>query len=168
MSDLDARKPETEIERKFVVDKLPDPGQLAAPASIDQGYLTASSDGTEVRLRRKGGRLCMTVKQGQGLSRLETEIALSGEQFEALWPHTEGRRVTKHRHEIPCGPHTIELDVFHGPLEGLLIAEVEFESIEQSEGFEPPAWFGEEVTEDARYQNRNLALHGRPKRRTRG
>ncbi len=138
MSDVDARKPETEIERKFLVDKLPDPGLLSAPTSIDQGYLAASSDGTEVRLRRKGGRFYQTIKQGQGLSRLQTEITLSGEQFESMWPHTEGRRVNKHRHEIPCGPHIIELDVFKGPLEGLIVAEVEFDSVEQSAGFDPP------------------------------
>jgi len=164
MSDVDATKPETEIERKFLVERLPDPGLPAAPTSIDQGYLAAGSGGNEVRLRRKSGRFYQTIKQGQGLSRLETEVTLSEEQFEALWPHTEGRRVTKHRHEIPYGRHVIELDIFHGPLEGLIVAEVEFDSIEQSEGFEPPAWFGEEVTEDARYQNRNLALHGKPKR----
>jgi CYTH domain-containing protein len=168
MPDDDARKPETEVERKFIVDRLPTLEHLAAPTQIDQGYVAAGSDGTEVRLRRKGGRFYQTVKQGQGLSRLQTEVALSQEQFDSLWPHTESRRITKHRHEIPFGPYLIELDVFHGPLEGLIIAEVEFDSVEQARVFEPPEWFGEEVTEDARYQNRNLALHGRPGRREQG
>jgi CYTH domain-containing protein len=164
MSD-DARKPETEVERKFIVDALPDRGLLAFPAPIEQGYIATGSDGTEVRLRRKGDRFYQTIKQGQGLSRAQTEIALSGDQFDAMWPHTEGRRVEKTRYEIPCDRHVIELDVFHGSLEGLIIAEVEFESVELAREFDPPDWFGAEVTDDPRYQNRNLALLGDPTRR---
>lgn len=166
MSDFDTSKPETEIERKFLVDNLPDAGILSAPTSIDQGYLTAESGELEVRLRRKGDHYFQTIKQGQGLSRVQTEVALSREQFDAMWPHTEGRRVVKRRHEIPHGPHIIELDVFGGSLEGLLIAEVEFDSVDRAREFDPPEWFEEEVTDDARYQNRSLAMHGKPTRRT--
>lgn len=161
----DARKPGTEVERKFLVDMLPEPELLGTPASIVQGYVVTGSDSAEVRLRRKGDRYYQTIKQGHGLSRLQTEVALSEEQFEAMWPHTEERRVIKNRHEIPFGPHVIELDVFRGSLEGLVIAEVEFDAVENAAEFVPPDWFGEEVTDDARYQNRNLALHGKPKRR---
>ena len=166
MSEFDASKPETEIERKFLVGRLPDAGIPAAPTSIDQGYLTTESGDLEVRLRRKGDRYYQTIKQGRGLSRVQTEVALSRQQFDAMWPHTEGRRVVKRRHEIPYGPHVIELDVFGGSLEGLVIAEVEFDSVARAREFDPPEWFGEEVTDDARYQNRNLALHGKPTRRT--
>lgn len=162
----DAREPGTEVERKFLVDSLPGPEVLAPPTSIEQGYVAAGSSGAEVRLRRKGDRFYQTIKQGQGLSRVETEVALSRKQFEAMWPHTEGRRVFKHRHEIAFGPRVIELDVFQGALGGLIIAEVEFESVEQAAEFDPPEWFGDEVTDDARYQNRNLAQHGKPARRT--
>ena len=54
----------------------------------------------------------------------------------------------------------IELDLFEGSLEGLIIAEVEFPTVKASRSFAPPAWFGREVTRDARYKNRNLALDG--------
>lgn len=165
MPDDDPRKPQTEIERKFLVDRLPDPESLTAPTPIDQGYVAAGSDGTEVRLRRKGDRFYQTIKQGQGLSRLQTEVVLSESQFEAIWPLTEGRRVRKDRHQIPFGQFVIELDVFHGPLEGLVLAEVEFKSVEQAARFQPPEWFGEEVTNDSHYRNRNLALMGMPERR---
>jgi adenylate cyclase len=162
----DASKPGIEVERKFLVHALPDDLRPASPVSIEQGYVAAGSDGTEVRLRRKGDRFYQTIKQGQGLKRVQTEVALSAEQFDAMWPHTQGRRLVKQRYEVPRGPHVIELDVFGGSLEGLIIAEVEFETVEEAGGFDPPGWFGEEVTDDARYQNRNLALHGRPERRT--
>ena len=55
-----------------------------------------------------------------------------------------------------------ELDEFAGKLAGLRIVEVEFESREAAAAFTPPPWFGEEITDDPRYLNANLALHGLP------
>jgi CYTH domain-containing protein len=165
MSDTEAKKQSKsilEIERKFVVDQPPDSESLSRSTSIEQGYLAVDADGTEVRIRRKGDRCSQTIKKGEGLSRLESEITLSSDQFDALWPLTGGHRLEKVRFEIPFGGLVIELDVFKGDLEGLIVAEVEFESVEQSGRFEPPDWFGKEVTEDTRYKNRNLALYGRP------
>lgn len=51
----------------------------------------------------------------------------------------------------------IELDVFNAPFEGLIIAEVEFPSIEKANAFIPPAWFEEDVTNDPAYHNSNLS-----------
>jgi hypothetical protein len=59
---------------------------------------------------------------------------------------TEGRRVAKVRSVVPLGEHRAEVDVFEGALDGLAIVEVEFPSSEAADAFEPPAWFGEEVT----------------------
>jgi CYTH domain-containing protein len=56
--------------------------------------------------------------------------------------------------------YQIELDVYQGTLAGLVAAEIEFESAEESKRFSPPAWFGEEVTEDHHYKNSSLALNG--------
>ena len=80
-----------------------------------------------------------------------------------FWPLTEGRRLEKTRHVIPAGADlTIELDVYSGALTGLLVAEVEFGSEEAAGTFEPPAWFGTEVTDDARFKNQQLASVGAP------
>jgi CYTH domain-containing protein len=68
----------------------------------------------------------------------------------------------KTRHRIPYGTHLIELDVFADTLEGLVFAEVEFDSTEALAAFDPPPWFGREVTDDGRYTNASLSLHGRP------
>jgi adenylate cyclase len=160
MSDDDTEQPTIEIERKFVVSNLPVPEQR--PALIRQGYVTAGSDDTEVRLRHKGDRFFQTIKRGSGLSREETEVELTREQFDTLWPQTEGRRVMKDRYEIPYRGRVIELDVFHGALEGLIIAEVEFDSVDDSKMFAAPDWFGTEVTDNPGYKNRALALNGRP------
>jgi len=150
-----------EIERKFLVAELPVGLESFPNADVQQGYIAVEGE-VEVRLRRKGERCYETVKGPGSLSRLELEIELEAAQLEALWPATEGRRVFKRRYRVPHGPHIVELDVYHGGLEGLTTAEVEFESVEASTAFEPPPWFGREVTRDGRLKNRNLALHGLP------
>jgi CYTH domain-containing protein len=151
-----------EIERKFLVDRLPGAPGAPSGATIRQGYLIAAENGTELRIRQKRDRFFQTVKRGEGLSRTEIEIELSPDQFEQLWPYTEGRRVSKTRYTVPVGDHFAEIDRFDGDLTGLVLVEVEFASIEASRQFSPPEWFGVEVTEDSRYKNRSLAVYGIP------
>lgn len=151
-----------EIERKFLVKEIP-AGLGKYPSNdISQGYLAVTDDGTEIRIRRKGTKYYETVKSGEGLSRKESEVEIGGEAFHSLWPLTEGMRVEKTRFEIPYGAHLIELDFYSGSLEGLVVAEVEFGSEEESARFIPPDWFGREVTDDKRYANKSLALYGKP------
>jgi len=96
------------------------------------------------------------------LQRGEAEIEISKDQFEKLWSMTEGKRIEKVRYEIDHSGMKIELDIYSGILKGLSVAEVEFSSIGQANLFVPPSWFGEEVTVDERYKNRNLVIHGMP------
>jgi adenylate cyclase len=148
-----------EIERKWV---LPGPpGDLPAGRRVEQGYVALDDAGAEVRVRRAGDELTLTIKSAPGLVRVEEEIPLSAAQFEALWALTEGRRVVKTRHLVPLdGGLTAEVDVYEGALDGLVTAEVEFASEEASAAFRPPAWLGREVTGDKRYANRSLAVSG--------
>jgi adenylate cyclase len=149
-----------EVERKFLVSQSPDLHGTEAQ-EIDQGYLSLGEDG-EVRLRRKGERLLLTAKRGAGLSREEAEVELDRDAFERLWTLTEGRRLHKRRHVLPHDGHEIEVDVYAGQLEGLLVAEIEFGSEEEARAFEPPEWLGEDVTGDPRYLNETLATRGGP------
>jgi adenylate cyclase len=150
-----------EIERKFLVDRVP---RLrgAEGVEIEQGYLAAEPGGGEVRLRRQGEELLLTAKRGAGLSRDEAEVELDRGQFEALWPLTEGRRLSKVRYAVMEGTDPIELDVYRGELDGLSVAEVEFASKQQAEEFHPPSWLGREVTGEEGYTNRSLAERGAP------
>jgi CYTH domain-containing protein/8-oxo-dGTP pyrophosphatase MutT (NUDIX family) len=148
-----------EIERKFLVKSLP--AEMSAGALILQGYL-AHDEHMEVRVRQYGNNHFLTVKEGSGLLRRETEIEISPQQFLALWPSTEGRRLEKVRSLINFGAYTIEVDQYRGDLEPLRVAEVEFPSVEESEHFEKPDYLGEEVTGDAAYKNLSLAIHGKP------
>ena len=162
MIEKQTTSPATEIERKFIVAEPP-PGLADYPhEAIRQGYLALDPNGTEVRIREKGDRFFQTVKSSGGLQRLEVECPLTRAQFEALWPLTEGRRVEKIRYAIAYEDYVIELDVYDGALVGLLTAEVESGSLEASAAFQPPSWLDREITEDKRYKNKNLAVHGRP------
>lgn len=155
-----------EIERKYLVrtafflDRL----DTFPHFKIFQGYAVVGHDGREVRLRAVGDQFYLTVKGAGHLSRFETEIEITQDQFDALWPATDGRQVEKTRYKINYHDVVIDLDVYEGKLRGLVTAEVEFPTEEASKEFTPPQWFGDEVTEDDRYKNMHLALYGAPRR----
>lgn len=153
---------EWEIERKFIVSEIPE-GLLEprTPKEIRQGYLSLESE-KEIRIRDKGGKYTMTIKQGKGLKRLETQIALSQEQFDTLWPLTMGLRVEKRRYDIKFLSHVLSLDLYYGELQPLMTLEVEFNSEEASQEFLPPDFTEQEVTTDQDYKNANLARFGLP------
>ncbi len=145
-----------EIERRFLVRNLP-PDYLQYPSlPIVQGYLAIEENGNAVRLRRMGGDFFLTVKSSGTMVREEREIAISADQFDVLWPNTEGRRIVKDRHVIPYGYLKIELDVFKGKLKGLIVAEIEFESVAAALVFQKLEWMGIEVTENPLFNNRYL------------
>ncbi len=153
-----------EIERKFLVTgELPDDLDRYPSDEISQGYVAVADDGTEVRVRARGGDYTLTVKSGPSRARVEVEIEIDEGQFESIWPLTAGRRIVKRRYLIPAGDQlSIELDLYAGELDGLVTAEIEFDSEDQAEAFEPPPWIGGDVTGDGAYSNQSLAAHGRP------
>jgi len=150
-----------EIERKFLVQKLPELKDFSFKR-IAQGYIITEGEEAELRLREENGVYLQTVKRGRGLTRMEAEIEITGAQFELLWPHTAGKRISKTRYNIPYRRWIIELDVYHGPLAGLIIAEIEFKSEKKSAAFKKPEWFGREVTGTIQYMNQHLAVYGLP------
>ena len=154
-----------EIERKFLIHDLPPDLLSFSSVRIYQGYLMIG-DLKEIRLRRREVQCSLTVKQGQGLSRTEVEVDLSEEQFNTLWPITQNSRIEKIRYSIPYQDRIIELDVYKGGLAGHCLVEVEFDSGEAASIFQLPEWFGEDVTADERYKNKNLAQNGWPQDET--
>ncbi len=147
-----------EIERKFLIKKLPEALDSYPRKVISQGYLVLEENGLEIRLRKSNDDFYLTVKRKHGMVREEQEIPLTEEQWSGLWPMTEGRRLRKIRFEIPCGERTVELDVFQGQSDGMVLADVEFPSVEAAREFVPPPWFGNEVTGDPEYSNRKRAV----------
>ena len=66
----------------------------------------------------------------------------------------------KHRTRIPWQSYMIELDIFEAPFEGLMLAEVEFETELEAVAFIPPEWFGRDVTFEKEYHNSTLSRKG--------
>ncbi len=151
-----------EIERKFLVSSLPRLHDLEA-VHVRQGYLTSVMDSVEIRLRQSDKDCFMTLKSGDGLKRVEYEIGIVNDQFDALWPATAGRRIEKTRYVgFLADQRIFELDVFLGHLSSLVLVEVEFDSVKAARDFIPPAWFGIDVTDDGHFKNKSLATRGLP------
>ena len=92
-------------------------------------------------------------------------MQISGDDAEALWIHTAGRRIEKTRHRVALPDRddvVAEVDVYGGELAGLCTVEVEFESAAAASSFVEPAWFGTDVTGRRVVSNASLARHGRP------
>jgi len=153
-----------EIERKFLVKRLPKGWRSKPAARLVQGYFP-TKHGVEIRLRQEDSHHFITVKAGTGHRRQEEEIEIPKSKFRALWPLTHGAQVSKTRHEIAHQRKTIEMDVYHGRHRGLVTAEVEFDSLAECRAFEPPAWLGREITGSRQYANATLARRrGLPRR----
>ena len=153
---------EWETERKFVVTGMPD-GLLETRKSVPvrQGFL--SSDGERhVKICDEGGIFTMMVKQGFGFKQQNTNVDISAEQFEQLWPLTKHMRVEKQRYRLGHMGHNLVLDVFAGHLAPLILVEVEFDSEMHSRQFLPPDFAEFEVTHRREYQLAHLAKCGLP------
>ena len=146
-----------EIERKFLLPALPAFVADLTPYTIRQGYVAIEENGTEVRVRENSGRHFLTIKSGGTLERTEVEVVVQEREFLHLWPLTAGRRLQKNRYILREGSHRIEIDEFQGKLTGLILAEIEFPSLEDARNFEPPKWMGKEVTSDPAFKNQYLA-----------
>ncbi len=151
------KDPHFEIERKFLLRKLPAALTKYPHQKIAQGYLTIGRDRSHVRVRRKGRFCTLTFKRGSAVGREEREIRLTKNQFDVLWPATAGARLTKTRYDVPWRKWIVEIDIYHGSNHGLVVAEVEFPDEKSCDNFRPPVWFGAEVTGQGRYSNPRLA-----------
>ena len=143
-----------EIERKFLVDTIPQSG-ISKSKIVKQGYMV-NDERQVVRVRSMDQDYFLTIKSNtKGLSRLEFEYAISEEDARDMFQHLCGSNVIeKTRHYIEHQNHLWEVDEFHGKNQGLIVAEVELES--ESETFQRPDWVGDEVSHDPRYYNINL------------
>ncbi|EFF67320.1 MAG: CYTH domain-containing protein [Butyrivibrio crossotus] len=144
-----------EIERKFLIKKLPDNLTSYKARKIEQAYLCTDP---VVRVRRDNDDYYLTYKSKGMIVREEYNLPLTKEAYGHLLAKADGNIITKTRYEIPEKDNlTIELDVFEGKFDGLLLAEVEFASEEEALGYIPPEWFGEDVSNSTKYHNSTLS-----------
>ena len=147
-----------ETERKFLVKDEGFKAQAVENHRIRQGYI-AHDGGRTVRVRMWDDKGVLTIKGptmgDEGMSRYEWERELTREEAEDLFLLCKPGTVDKTRWIIPAGARKFEVDEFHGDNEGLVMAEIELAS--EDETFEKPSWLGMEVTGDRRYYNSYLA-----------
>ena len=143
-----------EIERKFLIKILPENLENYPCRHLEQGYLCVKP---VVRIRKDNEKYELTYKSGGMMARQEYNLPLTQDSYEHLRAKVDGRVITKKRYMIPLNPYTIELDIFEGDLAPLVIAEVEFPSIEEANFFTAPDWFGDDVTYDGKYHNSYLS-----------
>ena len=144
-----------EIERKFLVNKAKwELVNKPAPNRIVQAYLVRTPEKT-IRIRVKGEKGFLTIKGPTvGISRSEFEYEIPLNEANELIEQFADKVIEKYRYEITVGNHLWEVDEFHGKLEGLMIAEIELTSEEET--FEKPDWVTEDVSLDQQYFNSNL------------
>jgi CYTH domain-containing protein len=145
-----------EIERKFLVLDDSYKEQAYANCHIRQGYI-CSERGRTVRIRIRDEHAYITIKGPSlngGLTRYEFEQEIPLDDARILMTLCEPGGIDKTRWLVRSGNHTFEVDEFHGDNAGLVVAEVELSS--DNESFVKPSFIGQEVTGDRRYYNSQL------------
>ena len=144
-----------EIERKYLISSVPFALSSYPCRKIEQGYLSTAP---VVRIRRDNNDYILTYKSKGMMIREEYNLPLTKESYEHLKSKADGIVISKVRYVIPEKDGlSIELDVFKAPYEGLLLAEVEFPTEEAAHAYQPPKWFGEDVTYSTEYHNSTLS-----------
>lgn len=148
----------TEIERKYLVVNSDWREQVEGkPQHLRQGYL-ALTERAVVRVRTANDeRAWLCVKEHRiGPAHREYEYPIDVSHARELFDLCSGALIEKTRFRVPSGPHVWEVDEFHGANEGLILAEIELDAVD--EPFELPTWTGREVTADRRFYNAGLTL----------
>ena len=149
-----------EIERKFLLTSeqaLALKAEATHKKELKQGYL-AEGEHVILRVRISDQNAYLTIKEKvKGSSRLEFETPVELSDAEKLLDLCSNQ-IKKTRHLIKRD-YLIELDEFHAANEGLWLAEIEFDSIEESNSFISPVELGKDVTDDYRYYNSYLVDH---------
>lgn len=148
----------TEIERKFLVKSDAFIAQATTSYEIMQGYLCKDPEKT-IRVRIRDTRAFLTIKSSllrDGIAKFEWEKEIDLADAKELMKICLPGAISKTRYIIKDKGDSLkwEVDVFHGRLEGRVLAEIELS--DEDEAFERPDWLGEEVTGQPQYYNANM------------
>jgi CYTH domain-containing protein len=147
-----------EIERKFLV-KKENWNELEKPRgeNFRQGYLLTDPKKT-IRVRQTSDKGFLTIKGiSVGATRAEYEYEIPLEEAQELLDQFAVSELSKIRYKISVDHHIWEVDVFLGENEGLIVAEIELKT--EDESFKIPDWIAQEVTAEEKYFNSNLTLN---------
>ena len=148
-----------EIEKKFLIKSMNFKQDSYKKIRITQRYLSSLPE-RSIRIRIGGDKAFITIKgksNKTGMSRSEWEKDISIEDAHDLFKICEPGVIDKTRYLVKSGKHIIEIDEYYGENKGLIVAEIELLSEEES--FEKPDWLGDEITGDMKYYNSYLMKH---------
>jgi CYTH domain-containing protein len=144
-----------EIERRFLLEGVPEAAEVLAVHEIGDRYL----DGTRLRLRRMarvGGptqlKLTQKLPDPDGARQGALTTIYLSEAEHAAFARLPAATLSKSR--LSIAPYGV--DVFHGELEGLYLAEAEFATVEDAAALVPAAFCRAEVTADRRFTGGEL------------
>jgi CYTH domain-containing protein len=140
-----------ELELTFLAGKIPDGLARCEHREIIDIYIPKKALHPYIRIRKDGGKHVITKKKPEEMSDfskfVEHSIHLTPEEFDVL-STLDGKRLHKLRYFYPIGKHTAEIDVFQGPLKGLVVVEVEFDTEKEKADFNMPGFCLADVTQE--------------------
>lgn len=149
-----------ELERTYLVKKMPGKVTGIKPVEIKDIYFPPEDSHPVLRLRKRGERYEMTKKTclhgSDSSEQQEDTIKLTAAEFNAL-ANAPGKQLSKQRYTYHEGNVTVDIDVFLGDLTGLVLVDFEFASVADKNSFVPPDWCLAEVTQDAAIAGGKLA-----------
>ncbi len=143
-----------EIERKFLVKNMPNlSGKKSVP--YERYYLTIKADAEE-RVQKKGDiyeRESKIIKSN--LSRETKREQITKDEFNSL-KEFASKAIIRESYSLSIQPD-ITIKIYHGDYEGLVRAEVEFDTEKTARQFKPAEWMGEEITNTLLARDSGLA-----------
>lgn len=133
-----------EIERKFLVKTLPNFTNIE---KIEyERYFLFNKNDIEIRIQRKGTKFELERKVlVSKLERTREKLEITRDEFDTLKLLADDV-IIRDGYRLSSNPD-ISVKIYHGKYEGLVRAEVESESLEELQQFQPPGWFGKEITD---------------------
>lgn len=141
---------ELELERTYLLTKIPKGLKSCKFVEIIDLYIPASIAHPNMRIRKKGDKLEITKKvpnNNDASNQTEHTIPLSEEEYNALLK-VPGKKLRKLRYYYPVDEKTAEIDVFQDELEGLIVVDFEFLSLEEKDKFSAPDFCSEDITQE--------------------
>jgi adenylate cyclase len=145
-----------EIEHKFLLSNDNWRNYITSSVKYRQGYLSSQAT-SSIRVRISDNNAWINIKSatiGTCRNEYEYEIPLD-DANEIIENLCKKPVINKTRHFVTHGNHTWEIDEFHNENQGLIVAEIELTTLDEE--FTKPDWIGNDVTNDLRYYNNNLA-----------
>ncbi|MBU0625623.1 hypothetical protein KKF05_04745 [Patescibacteria group bacterium] len=140
-----------ELEKTYLAKQLPEGLDLSQGTEIEDTYIPVEVEHPKMRLRRTGDKYVLTKKirldEADASKQEELNVELSAAEYQAL-VRSSNRHLHKIRYRLDYRGHTAEIDIFQGALDGLVLVDFEFDSIEEQTAFEMPDFCLADVTQE--------------------